>query len=329
MRDVKGKTAFITGGASGMGLAMARSFAAAGMKVVIADIEQKALDTVTAEFEASNAEFLTLALDVTDREAFAAAADAAEARFGKVHVVCNNAGVALSGPIDKMTYKDWDWITSVNYDGVVNGIVTFVDRIKAHGDGGHFVNTASMAGHLTLPGMSVYAATKFAVVGISEAMHADLLEHNVGVSVLCPGVVNTNIFDSTRNRPEAYAGDDAAAALFSEVPPEQRDARLDELRATSLDPAIVGDMVLHAIREDELYIFTHPETEAMADVRQTKMVDAFEYWRQYRDERGVCRPGTRSMFPASATPMRNASFCHVIGCAESLTKFFRGNQLDR
>ena len=287
MRDVTGKTAFITGGASGMGLAMARSFADAGMKVVIADIEQTALDAVTREFEARNAEFLTVALDVTDRDGFVAAADAAQERFGNVHVVCNNAGVVLSGAIDQMTYKDWDWITSVNYDGVVNGIVTFVDRIKAHGEGGHFVNTASMAGHVALPGMSVYTATKYAVVGISETMRADLLAHNIGVSVLCPGIVNTNIFHASRNRPEEYAGDDAAEALLSDVPPEQRSARLEELRAGALDPAIVGDMVLHAIRDDEFYIFTHPEIEPMTDVRKAEMVDAFDYWRKYRSERDV------------------------------------------
>ena len=287
MRDVRGKTAFITGGASGMGLAMARSFAAAGMKVVIADIEQSALDAVTAEFEASNAEFLTLALDVTDRTAFAAAADAAEARFGNVHVVCNNAGVALSGAIDKMTYKDWDWLTTVNYDGVVNGIVTFVERIKAHGEGGHFVNTASMAGHIALPGMSIYTATKYAVVGISETMRADLLAHNIGVSVLCPGIVNTNIFDASRNRPDEYAGEDAAEALLSDVPPDERDARVEEIRAGALDPTVVGDMVLHAVQEDEFYIFTHPETEAMTDARRAEMTDAFEYWRQYRADRDV------------------------------------------
>ena len=270
-----------------MGLAMARSFAAAGMKVVIADIEQAALDASAREFEASNAQFLTVTLDVTDREAFVAAADAAQERFGNVHVVCNNAGVALSGAIDKMTYKDWDWVTSVNYDGVVNGIVTFVDRIKAHGEGGHFVNTASMAGHVALPGMSVYTATKYAVVGISEVMRADLLAHNIGVSVLCPGIVNTNIFDASRNRPEEYAGEDAAEALLSDVPPEQRSARLEELRAGALDPAVVGDMVLHAIRDDEFYIFTHPEIEAMTDARKAEMVDAFDYWRSYRSERDI------------------------------------------
>ena len=206
MRHVRGKTAFITGGASGMGLAMARSFRAAGMKVVITDVEPAALDAVRAEFESSNAEFLTLPLDVADRAAFEEAAAAAEARFGKVHLVCNNAGVAVGGPIDRMTYNDWDWVTNVNYHGVVNGIRTFVDRIKAHGEGGHFVNTASMAGHISIPGLSVYTATKFAVVGISETMRTDLLPHDIGVSVLCPGLVNTNIFDSGATDPRNSKG---------------------------------------------------------------------------------------------------------------------------
>ena len=287
MRDVTGKTAFITGGASGMGLAMARSFAKAGMKVVIADIEQAALDAAKAEFEASNAEFLTLDLDVTDRDAMAAAADTAEARFGKVHVVCNNAGVAVGGPIDQMTYNDWDWVTNVNLNGVVNGIQTFTERIKAHGEGGHFVNTASMAGHLSIPGLSVYTATKFAVVGISETMLVDLEPHQIGVSVLCPGLVNTNIFNSDRNRPADLPGTDASTLLVGNLPAEQQAVRLEELRAGALEPAVVGDMVLHAIREQEFYIFTHPELQEMTDLRSNEMAGAYGRWREYREQRGV------------------------------------------
>ena len=289
MRDVTGKTAFITGGASGMGLAMARSFAAAGMKVVIADIEQAALDSVTREFEASNAQFLTVKLDVTDRDSFATAADAAQERFGNVHVVCNNAGVALSGAIDNMTYKDWDWITSVNYDGVVNGIVTFVDRIKAHGEGGHFVNTASMAGHVALPGMSVYTATKYAVVGISECMRADLLAHDIGVSVLCPGIVNTNIFDSGRNRPDALsAATDNATMNLDEPPDPEIDAAAQEaMLAGMLEPEVVGDMVLHAVRANEAFIFTHPDFEPFVGARHAEMVASFERWQAYREKHGI------------------------------------------
>jgi len=286
MRDVTGKTAFITGGASGMGLAMARSFAAAGMKVAISDIEQAALDTVQAEFESSNAEFMTLPLDVTDRDAMEAAAAATEQRFGKVHVVCNNAGVAVGGAIDRMTYNDWDWVTRVNLNGVVNGIQAFMERIKAHGEGGHFVNTASMAGHISIPGLSVYTATKFAVVGISETMRADLLPHDIGVSVLCPGVVNTNIFESGRNRPTDLPGTDLGV-LVNDAPAEEQAARLEELRANALDPGVVGEMVLHAIRENEFYIFTHPELEAMSNVRQSEMAEAFARWRSYREERDI------------------------------------------
>ena len=285
MRDVAGKTAFITGGASGMGLAMARSFAKAGMKVVIADIEQAAREAAQAEFESSNAEFLVLPLDVTDRAAMKEAADATEERFGKVHVVCNNAGVAVGGPIDQMAYNDWDWVNKVNLDGVVNGIQTFTERMKAHGEGGHFVNTASMAGHISIPGLSVYTGTKFAVVGISETMRADLLAHDIGVSVLCPGLVNTNIFDSGRNRPEDLPG----ASLTPLVDPDAGDlsTQLEQMRHTALDPAVVGDMVLHAIRENEFYIFTHPELEAMTDARKDEMANAFARWRSYREERGV------------------------------------------
>ena len=287
MRDVTGKVAFITGGASGMGLAMARSFSKAGMKVVIADIEQAALDAVRAEFEASNAEFLTLRLDVTDREAFAAAADAAEARFGKVHVVCNNAGVAVGGTVDQMSYNDWDWVTRVNIDGVVNGIQTFTERIKAHGEGGHFVNTASMAGHMAVPGLSVYTATKFAVVGLSENMLVDLAPQQIGVSVLCPGIVNTNIFNSERNRPADLPGGEGTTLLVGNLPSEEQAARMEELRAGALDPAVVGDMVLHAIREDEFYIFTHPELKAMTDVRHGEMDAAYGRWQEYRQQRGI------------------------------------------
>ena len=283
MRDLAGKTAFITGGASGIGLAMARSFSAAGMKVVLADIEQAALDRVRAEFEASNAACLTLQVDVTDRDGMEAAAVAAEARFGNIHLVCNNAGVVVGGPIDAMNYNDWDWVLGVNLNGVVNGIQTFTDRIKAHGEGGHFVNTASMAGHVSVPGLAVYTASKFAVVGISEAMRTDLLPHNIGVSVLCPGVVDTNIFDAARNRPEELA--DGAPSWPEGVPDEESEAIVAEARDSAIDPGVVGDMVLHAVREDEFYIFTHPDIEMMADLRKNEMADAFARWRAYLEER--------------------------------------------
>ena len=290
MQNVTGKVAFITGGASGMGLAMARSFSAAGMKVVIADIEDAALAAARREFEASNAEFLTLKVDVTDREAMAEAADAAEERFGKVHVVCNNAGVAVGGTVDQNTWEDWDWVTGVNIDGVVNGIQIFTERMKRHGEGGHFVNTASMAGHIPVARLGIYAMTKFAVVGISETMRIDLAPLGIGVSVLCPGVVNTNIFNSERNRPESLPGD-SKITLGGDLPENATDAEREELtrliREGALDPAVVGDMVLHAIRENELYIFTHPELKAISDARFEDMGSAYERWQTWREERGI------------------------------------------
>ena len=291
MQNVTGKVAFITGGASGMGLAMARAFSGAGMKVVIADIEEAALAAVRREFEASNAEFLTLKVDVTDRESMAEAADAAEERFGKVHVVCNNAGVAVGGTVDQNTWEDWDWVTGVNIDGVVNGIQIFIERMKRHGEGGHFVNTASMAGHIPVPGLGIYAMTKYAVVGISETMRIDLAPHDIGVSVLCPGVVNTNIFTSERNRPESLPGDSKITLGNQNLPESATDADREErmrlIREGALDPAVVGDMVLHAIRENEFYIFTHPELKAISDSRFEDMAGAYERWQGWREERGI------------------------------------------
>ena len=289
MRNITGKVAFITGGASGMGLAMARSFAAAGMKVAIADIEQDALDRVKAEFDASNAEVITLQVDVTDRAAMEAAADATEAAFDKVHVLVNNAGVAVGGSLDQMSYEDWDWVMGVNLDGVVNGLQAFVQRIKAHGEGGHVVNTASLAGHFAIPGLGIYTATKYAVVGISETLRADLKQHDIGVSVLCPGVVNTNIFDSGRNRPSHLQGetDTAKMVLSEEVAGPEQEQRLTEMMAKALDPAVVGDMVLHSIQEDEFYIFSHPELEPMVSGRAAEVTDAFARWRKYREDHGI------------------------------------------
>jgi NADP-dependent 3-hydroxy acid dehydrogenase YdfG len=282
MKDVAGKVAFITGGASGMGLAMAHSLSAAGMKVVIADIEQQALDAALQQFSDSNSEVIGMRVDVTRREAMEQAAADTIAEFEKVHVVCNNAGVAVGGTIDNMSYKDWDWVMGVNLDGVVNGVQAFLPLINAHGEGGHFVNTASMAGHIPVPALSVYNTSKFAVVGMSEVMRLDLAAHNIGVSVLCPGVVRTNIFESGRNRPgDLTAETDTASQLLQDDGgnPEQLQAMLEG----ALDPAVVGDMVLHAIQTAELYIFSHPEFQARVTARAEEISASFDRWRAYRE----------------------------------------------
>ncbi|MCZ6640271.1 MAG: SDR family NAD(P)-dependent oxidoreductase [Gammaproteobacteria bacterium] len=290
MKDLAGKVAFITGGASGLGLAMARSFSGAGMKVVVADIEQGALDNVAAEFAASNADVLTLRVDVTDRDAMEQAAVATEQAYGKVHVVCNNAGVAVGGSVDEMSFEDWDWVLGVNINGVINGVQTFTHRMAAHGEGGHFVNTASMAGHIAIRGLSVYNTSKFAVVGMSEVMRLDLAAKGIGVSVLCPGVVSTNIFDSGRNRPDDLTGEkDTASMLLTNLEDSDEDqtARMATIMATALDPQVVGDMVLHAIQNDEFYIFTHPDIGQAMDERMTEMNDSLTRWATYRQENGV------------------------------------------
>ena len=280
MRDLAGKVAFITGGASGIGLAMARSFCGAGMKVAIADIEEPALARATTSLAPGNTEVLAIHLDVTDRGAMARAADETESAFGKVHVVCNNAGVGVSGPLEQMSYADWDWVVGVNLHGVINGVQTFAPRIMAHGEGGHIVNTASLAGQVAVPGLGIYNTTKFAVVGLSETMRAEFAPHNIGVSVLCPGFVNTNIFTSERNRPEALRTQPDAD------PPAMNLEAYAKFLETTLDPAVVGDMTLHAIQQDEAYIFSHPEIAAGVSGRLEGIQASIACWRQYREDRG-------------------------------------------
>lgn len=259
MKDLAGKVAFVTGGANGLGLAMAQAFAGAGMKVVLADIEEDVLNEAVASFKDTNADVYGIVVDVTDREAMARAADEAEAHFGNIHVVCNNAGVATGGPLDTVSYEDWDWVLGVNVGGVVNGVQTFVERIKKHGEGGHIVNTASMAGLIPAAG-GIYATSKFAVLGLSEALRADLEPHGIGVSVLCPGFVKTRIHEAERNRP---------AGLQNEAEPEPGEEW--DIAAASveggIDPAIVGEAVLDGVKHNALYIFPHPEFKDVVEVR--------------------------------------------------------------
>jgi NADP-dependent 3-hydroxy acid dehydrogenase YdfG len=279
MKDVEGKVAFITGGASGLGLAMARSFTGAGMKVVIADVEGSALEAAKQSFSDTNSEVITIKVDVTDREAMAHARKQTLDAFGKVHVVCNNAGVALNGNIAEMGYKDWDWVMKVNLDGVINGIVTFIDDIKSHGEGGHVVNTASIAGHYGMPGLGIYVASKFAVVGISETMRVDLADDNIGISVLCPGMVSTGIVSSERNRPDHFGG-----AKKPAMTPREGMAPVE---MNVMEPAAIGDIVLHSIQKDLFYIMTHDEFQAPVQSRGEAIAASFEYWRAYRQKHGV------------------------------------------
>jgi NAD(P)-dependent dehydrogenase (short-subunit alcohol dehydrogenase family) len=284
MKDVVGKVAFITGGASGLGLAMARAFTGAGMKVAIADIEDNALAAAKQEFSESNADVITLKVDVTDRDALEEAARETEAAFEKVHVVCNNAGVALNGNIKDHTYKDWDWVMGVNLDGVINGMQVFTNRVISHGEGGHFVNTASMAGLGAVQGMSIYNTSKFAVVGMSEALQGDLEHFGIGVSVLCPGFVNTGIYSSERNRPQGLGGSSASqfALEKDQFRTEEEIAAMQASLAGMLDPALIGDMVLHAVIENEFYILSHTEYKEGIQLRANRISESFDRWAAFR-----------------------------------------------
>jgi len=256
MRALNGKTAFVTGGASGIGFALCKSFLRRGMNVVVADIRQDHLDAARSALgDAADTSARFMRVDVTDRKAMAAAADATERAFGKVHVLCNNAGVGDGVPIDRAAFEDWDWVLSVNLGGVVNGLVTFIPRIKAHGEGGHILNTASMHSFIALPAWGgIYSASKFAVRGLSESLRLALAPFNIGVSVLCPGLTRTSIGESYALRPAHLAAPprptESLHPTAQVVPPPP---------GSGMDPAEIGEMAAAGIERNELYIFTHPE----------------------------------------------------------------------
>ena len=221
MRELAGKTAFVTGGADGIGLALGRAFAEAGMKVMLADIESDALAGAVKSLHNIGPGVRGVRCDVADPASVDRAAKETIEAFGKVHVVCNNAGVAAAGGIDNISLDNWRWVLDVNLMGVLHGIRAFLPHIRAHGEGGHFVNTASMAGMNGGLGFSPYTAAKFAVVGMSEGLSQQLKPHGIGVSVLCPHFVRTRIGESGRNRPERYGETQGAGS----GKPERPDAR--------------------------------------------------------------------------------------------------------
>ncbi len=264
MRELAGKTAFVTGGASGIGLALGTAFAQAGMKVMLADIEAGALAEAVKSLHDFAPNVRGVACDVADPISVERTAKASYQAFGNVHVVCNNAGVAAAGGIDNISLDNWRWVLDVNLMGVLHGIRTFLPHIRAHGDGGHIVNTASMAGMNSGLGFSPYVASKFAVVGISEGLATQLKPFGIGVTVLCPSFVRTRIGESGRNRPERYG---ATQTPDPASPAGLLLAQLAERLQSGLDPSDVAARVLAAIREDELYVFTHPEMRGRVEDR--------------------------------------------------------------
>ncbi len=263
MQDFRGKTAFITGAASGIGLGMARAFGREGMNVVVADIDVEAARAAVQTLAAEQIKARAVHIDVAERAAVREAALEAIAAFGKIHLVCNNAGVATGGPVGTVSARDWDWIVDVNLKGVVYGVETFVPLIQSHGEGGHIVNTASIAGLISGAGSEPYSATKYAVVAMSEGWAQQLAPLNIGLSVLCPGYVRTRIADSSRARQDRYGGvqpvgGDSFAAAGSAVA---------SAVASGIDPDIVGARVVEAIRDGNLYIFTDPRFREIIEFR--------------------------------------------------------------
>ncbi len=253
MKDFKGKVAFITGGGSGVALGQAKVFAAAGMRVVIADIRQDHLDEAMGYFREKKLPVHPIRLDITDRKAYAQAADEAERVFGPVQLLCNTAGVSQFGPMQDATYDDWDWQMSVNVGGVINGVQTFVPRMLKHGKGGHILITASMSAFTPLPGTGIYCTTKFAVRGLAESLRLDLEPHGIGVSVLCPGAVNTNIHEAVLTRPKHLSN----TGYYGADPEVMKG--LKAVIAPGYDPVDLGKKVLEAIERNDLYIIPYAE----------------------------------------------------------------------
>ncbi|MFV3126693.1 SDR family oxidoreductase [Niveispirillum sp. KHB5.9] len=267
MTDIANRTAFITGGANGIGLGIARSLAGAGAKLALVDLDSDALDRAKAEL-GKVTEVFTAVLDVRDRDAYARVAGDVEAQLGPVSILVNNAGVAGGAPAPKLTYELWDWGIGINLDGVINGIQTFLPGMAARGDGGHIVNTASGAGLVARTGGVLYCTAKFAVVGMSEALGAELEPQGIGVTVLCPGPVATDIIDRTLAIHPAKTVKPMAPEVL---------ARLEEKKkylAGGVSPDAVGVMVRDAILGNRLYVHTDRTVIGMIEERSKALLEA-------------------------------------------------------
>lgn len=272
MSQFAGKTAVISGGAEGIGLSIAKALGAQKMNIVLADIDQTNLQKARLELEEEGISVLTVALDVAEETQWRIVGEQAIARFGKVHMVVNNAGVGGdSGSIESQETKGWQWALNVNLMGVVYGAKVMVPLIKRHGEGGWIVNVASMAGMGGVPYSGAYTATKAAVVALSESWAGELKSKGINVSVLCPAFVQTRIYDSERNRPVQYQSDTANALIESSFSNKTK-----KMVENGIEVSIVGKRVVEALNNNELYIFTHPNYRFVMQNRSAQIDKAFQ-----------------------------------------------------
>jgi NAD(P)-dependent dehydrogenase (short-subunit alcohol dehydrogenase family) len=271
MSQFTGKTAIISGGAEGIGLGIAAALGKQGMNIVLADIDTAQLKIAHGELDSQSIAVHTVSMDVTKPEDWQKAVNETIARFGKIHMLINNAGVsAAPGPIEKTNHKDWQWVIDVNLMGVVYGTQAVIPKIKEHGEGGWLLNVASMAGMTGVPYAGAYTATKVAVVGMSEAWHAELFKQNIQVSVLCPAFVRTRIHLSQRNRQDEYA----APQTNVQVDTKTKNA-VSELVENGIPTDLVAARVIEALEAKEFYIFTHPSHRVITQKRSQEIDDAF------------------------------------------------------
>jgi NAD(P)-dependent dehydrogenase (short-subunit alcohol dehydrogenase family) len=271
VKDLAGKVAVVTGGGSGIGRALALALADEGMDVAVADYEAAAAERVANDVAETGVRSLAATVDVSDRAAMYALADRVFAELGGCHLLCNNAGVMLTGPALEVDDDAWDWIVNVNLGGAIHGLQAFLPRMVAQGQGGHVVNTASMVGMQAgdRPGLAAYRTTKYGIVGLTESLAVELSGHGIGCSLLCPGLVRTLLTESGEHRPARFGG--------PSLPSEQLRAATPLFDQSGMDPARVAELVVRAVKEDQFYIFTHPETGADIDKRLDRILEAYEW----------------------------------------------------
>lgn len=275
MKTFENKTAFVTGAASGIGLALTKALVAEGANVMMADINTDNLEAAFAVID-NPARTSTIICDVADHTSVAATAKATLERFGQVDLLFNNAGVGLAGKSGNIATEDWKWIVDINLMGVVYGVEVFLPHMLSRGGQGHIINTASMAGHMAAPYMAPYNATKFAVVGYSEGLKLELENTDIGISVLCPTWIKSNIYNASASRPSlgGKGEDNSGDAVYQQV---------KHVVDNGMDPEIYAALTLNAIKENRFYVFNDPKARAMIDTRRNQILSDYDACLAYLD----------------------------------------------